>query len=397
MAPRTLLKEAGGRLRVLALTGIRSDYDLLYPLLKALREDGSFDLGVVACGAHLTPLHDYSIRNIEKDGFRIVGRIKNLVLSESRGERVKSCGRLLSGLGEVLAKEKPDLLIILGDREEPLMGAVAASYLSVPVVHLCGGDDTHPPGGNVDEEVRHAITKLSHVHLTMAAEHSRRVLRLGEEPWRVQTVGNPGLDRLRAEPVLSRAALAREIGPAALKEYLVVIHHSRSAAVASAAAEMKVVLSSSLATGLEVFVSAPNSDPGSESILKVMAAYRKNPRVHLYKNYPRSIFTALLRHARCLVGNSSLGLHEAPFIGLPCVNVGDRQKGRLKGANIEFVPATARPTLAAIRKAAFDEAYRARVKRGRSPYGDGRMVARALRILKHLPPKAALLAKRITF
>lgn len=393
----TLLDACDGLVRVVALTGIRSEYDLLYPLMKALHEDSSFDLGVIACGAHPTPLHDYSLRHIREDGFRVIEVIENLLYADSMAGKAKSAGLLLQGMAQTLSREQPDLLMVLGDREEAVIGALSGSYMSIPVVHLAGGDHTHPVGGNVDEEVRHAATKLSHVHLTMAGEHSERVRRLGEEPWRVHTVGSGGIDRLRTQPGLSRAQLAERIGKAVLNEYLLVIHHPVSSAADQGADEMHLVLEECLATGLEVFVGAPNSDPGSRGIIDTIRGFEGRPRLHSYCNLPRDAFTSILRNASCLVGNSSLGLHEAGYLGLPTVNVGERQRGRLAGNNVQFVSAEAGAVRAALQRALHDTVYRQQIGAGSSPYGDGHMAERSLKILRELPGRQRLLAKDLTF
>jgi GDP/UDP-N,N'-diacetylbacillosamine 2-epimerase (hydrolysing) len=383
------------RRKVLALTGIRSDYDLLYPLLKALDADPAFELGVVVCGAHLTPLHGYSVRQVAADGFRVAARLPNLVPGDTAESRVRSIGALVSKLAPVLAREKPDLLVVLGDREEPLAGALAAGYMGVPVVHLAGGDNTEPGTWDVDEPVRHAISKLSHVHLTMAEEHSRRLRRMGEQPWRVRTVGSGGIDRLKADPGLSRRELASVLGKDAAGDYLVLIYHALSSQEKGAAAEARLCLQRCLATGLPVFIGAPNSDPGGRAVLRAYAAL-KHPRARFYRHLERRAFVGLLRHAKALVGNSSLALHEASYLGLPSVNVGERQKGRLAGVNVQFVPATAAALDRALARALRPGPYRRSVRPGRSPYGDGRMAERSLRFLKRLPGRDALLNKRST-
>jgi len=392
-----LLAACNGRIKILVLTGIRSEYDLMYPLLSALHMDDVFDLGVIVAGAHPTPLHDYSIRHIRDDGFRIVDVIDNLLFSDSCASKAKSAGLLLQGLSQTLARETPDLLLVLGDREESVAGALAGSYMSIPVVHLAGGDHTHPVGGNVDEEVRHATTKLSHVHLTMAEAHSERVKRLGEEPWRVHTVGSGGIDRLRNNPGMSREQLAEVVGDDIRDDYLLVIHHPLSSAIEQAGDEMCLVLEQCLATGLSVFVGAPNSDPGSQSIREVINRFEKQPGLHTYCNLPRDTFTAILRYTCCLVGNSSLGLHEAGYLGLPTVNVGERQKGRLSGGNVQFVPAESAAIQAALECALNDENYRQKMDCGSSSYGDGRMVERTVQILKNFPGRQQLLAKKLTY
>ena len=397
MSNEGLLDACGGRIKVLALTGIRSEYDLLYPLLVALRDDPAFELGVVAAGAHPTPLHDYSLQHILDDGIPVVEVIENLLYSDSFAAKAKSSGLLLTALAQTLDREKPDLLITLGDREEVVIGGLAGSYMSIPVVHLAGGDHTHPVGGDVDEEVRHAATKLSHVHLTMAEAHSERVVRLGEDPARVFTVGSGGIDRLRTHPGLDRQQLAGLLGEDVLGDYLLLIHHTVSSTTDVAADEMRLILEICIETGLPVFVGSPNSDPGHQSIVAVIESFGSNPRVHPYRNLPRDAFTGLLRHARCLIGNSSLGLHEAPYIGLPTINVGERQRGRLAGENVQFVDVDKAAILAALDKALHDPVYREKVMAGPSPYGDGHMAERAVQILKDLPSRERLLAKCLTY
>ena len=381
--------------KVLALTAIRSEYDLFYPVLDALRAD--FQVGVVACGAHLTALHGRSISNIREDGFRIAATVDNLRgVPDTEEGRVRSIGALISGLAKPLARENPDLLIVLGDREEALAGAIAAGYQNIAVVHIGGGDNTAPAGGDVDEGARHATTKLSHVHLALAKEHERRLLALGEERWRVATIGNPGVDRLLSKKGFTRAELMKRLG-APDRDFVVLIFHALSSTAARAGRDMDACLDACLDTGLEVFVSAPNSDPGSRDILAAVKRRSKEPRLHAYKNLPRAEFVSLLRHARALAGNSSLAFHEAPSLGLPCVNAGERQTGRLNAGNVEFCAPDAAAILKALSRAAFDEGYRARVRRLRSPYGDGRAAQRAVAFLKKLPGRDRLLAKRITY
>ncbi len=391
-----LLAEAGGRIKVFALTGIRSEYDLLHPVLAAMREDPAFEVGVLACAAHLSPLHGYSVRHIRDDGFRIVAEIESLLYTDSEPGRVRSLGILLSGLAQALSAERPDLLLVLGDREEALAGAIAGSYLRIPVAHLAAGDNTHPVGGNVDEEVRHAITKLSHVFFTMNEEHSRRVVGLGENPELVFTVGNTGLDRLRVDKGVPREELARILGPDVLGEYMVCIHHSLNSEPGNAGREIRLVLDACCATGLPVFVGAPNTDPGSGDIREVIASFAAQGKIRQYSNLPRREFTSLLVHARCLVGNSSLGLHEAPFLGLAAVNVGQRQRGRIHGPNVLFVDAEPGAVSGAIDKALHDEAFLRQVRESDCPYGDGHSAARVIEAVKGLPRREALLAKQIT-
>ncbi|MBF0180433.1 MAG: UDP-N-acetylglucosamine 2-epimerase (hydrolyzing) [Magnetococcales bacterium] len=393
----TLLEERGGRLKVLALTGIRSEYDLLYPLLAVLHAHPAFDVGVIVCGAHLSGLHHESIRQIEADGLPIVERIENLLHSSSRVGKVRSTGLLIAELGQTLARETPDLLLTLGDREEPVAGGLAGLYLGIPVVHLAGGDHIASRDGNPDESIRHAATKLSHIHLTMNEAHAARVRALGEEPWRVHAVGSGGVDRLRTEPSPDRPGLCQRVGDGAAGDYLILIHHPLpDAGQRRDAEEATLCIEAGLACGMHLFIGAPNSDPGHVEIQRVIDAYATDPRVTVYRHLERRFFLALLRHARCLVGNSSLAFHEAPFLGLPAVNVGERQRDRMNAGNVQNVPPELRPLEEAIHRAAFDEAYRRTIRPGHTLYGDGFMAQRSLEILRNLPDKRTLLAKGMT-
>ncbi|MBI4196336.1 MAG: UDP-N-acetylglucosamine 2-epimerase (hydrolyzing) [Deltaproteobacteria bacterium] len=394
---KTLLESCGGTIKALALSGIRSEYDLFYPLLKALNEDACFDLGVIAESAHLSPLHNYSFNQMKKDGFRIAEEIENLLYSNTESGKVKSAGILLQSLAQTFRREKPDLVLIIGDREDPIIGALAANYMNIPTVHIAGGDNTFPKGGDVDEQVRHATTKLSHVHLTMTEEHSRRVLKLGEESWRVFTVGSGGIDWIRMAGDLDLREVEEVLGVAVNNDYMIVLYNALSSEIDKAVDELSLCLEVAAETGLEVFVGAPNSDPGFHDIITLFKRYESLPKFHVYNYLPRRIFTRLLSHAKCILGNSSLAMHEAEFIGLPAVNVGQRQWGRLAGNQVQFVHADFESVMGAVNKALHDKEYKKSITRGKSIYGDGTMAKRSLEILKSLPSKEKLLAKRITY
>ena len=399
MKDKTLLEEKGGVIKALALTGIRSEYDLLYPLLKKMDQDSSFDLGVVVSGAHLTSLHNYSVNQIREDGFTIVEEIDTYNLSNDTAEKVNSIGSLLQHLSKVLEREKPDLLMVLGDREEVIVAGVAGSYMRIPVVHLAAGDATYPEGGDVDEEIRFAASKLSHVFLTMNEEHSHRMKLLGEEEWRIHTVGNPGLDKILETPRLSRAELSSSLGENILSDYAVFIYHVLSS-YDQESVEREVVfgIEAALSKGIKLFIGAPNSDPGFEWVEEIYERYQNHSDIVFYRNLPRTEFVNLLIHAKLLLGNSSLGIHEAGFLGLPVVNIGQRQVGRMVDDQVVFVSGKdSRSIEEAIEQAAFNQEYRSKLSFGQSVYGDGKMVEKSIEVLKNLPSKNALLAKKLTY
>ena len=392
-----LLAESGSPVRVLALSGTRSEWDLIEPLLASLRADSDFSVGVIASGAHPTPIHDFSIRQIQADGYEITATVFNLTASSAPAARAKTTANLLADLAGVLDRENPDLLLVLGDREEAIAAALAGSYVRVPVVHLAGGDHTHPIGGDIDEEIRHATSKLAHIHLTMAEEHSERLRRLGEEPWRVHTVGSCGLDKIRSTAIIDPSALADVLGDGVRGEYAVVIHHAVHSKPLDGASEVETILRTVTAAGVHVFLGQPNTDTGSHEILETIRDWASSPLVRVYDNLPRREFVSLLAHAGVLIGNSSLGLHEASMLDLPVINVGQRQRGRLHGPNVQWVEASPGDIESALERALRDETYREEIKGLGSPYGDGRSADRARLVLRSLPGRDALLSKRQTY
>lgn len=384
-------------IKILALTGIRSEYDLMFPLLQLLHKDDSFDLGIIVSGAHLSPLHNYSVNQIIGDQFKIVDRIENLLYTDSLSGKAKSSSILMQSLCQTLERERPNYLIVLGDREESVIGALVANYMNIAVIHIAGGDNTHPTTGNVDEQVRHATTKLSHIHLTMAEEHTQRVLKMGEEPWRVFTVGNGGIDRLRNEPSISKDELSASLGDCINQPYAVIIYHPLNSDMSQAAKEVRLCIEQSLKQNLHVFIGSPNSDPGYQDIIKVIEEFRMHPKVTLYKNLNRDVFVNVLRNAACLIGNSSLGFHEAPYLSLPAINVGQRQRGRMHGANVQIVDANEVEIQEALKKALYDLEYKEQLTRDRYIYGDGHMAEKAIDIIRQLPSGERILAKKLMY
>lgn len=383
--------------KILVLTGIRSEYDLLYPLLLEIEKDINFELGVIVSGAHLSQLHNYSFTQIEQDGFQIIDKIDNLLYSDRLSAKAKSAAILMQALSQTFDREQPDLFLVLGDREESIIGALAASYMNIPVIHLAGGDHTNPKEGNIDEQIRHATSKLSHIHFTMREEHTERLLKLGEEPWRVHTVGSGGVDRIRMVPEMDKVELAKKIDPKINERYAVVIHHPLNSQVEAGEKELKLILESLVEEKLEIFIGYPNSDPGSEGIIKVIQEYERKGLVVTYNNLHRNLFINLLRHASVLVGNSSLGLHEAPYLCLPTINVGERQKGRLSGENVKFVEADKDEIKLILHNILYEANFKEVIKHERYIYGDGYMAQKAIEIIKNLPSREKLLAKKITY
>jgi UDP-hydrolysing UDP-N-acetyl-D-glucosamine 2-epimerase len=379
--------------KILFLTGIRSDYDILYPILCAIEASNALDAGLVVAGAHLSDLFGQTVHEVEKDGFPILARVESLSGHDDRTGRGRSAARLLERLLDICESWKPDLLFAAMDREEALAMALAGAYLNLPVAHLGGGDVS---GDLIDDNVRNAVTKLAHLHLVHTEASGARVRAMGEDEWRILTVGAPGLDRWRLTPGLSDEELARELGLGALGRFALVIHHPDHGEEERSGESMRLLLDTLLAQDLPVWVSYPNSDPGSHRSIAIIEEFsHANPgRIRHYRNLSRAVFLALLRRASVLVGNSSCGIVEAPFLGLPVVSPGPRQRGRECGANVQFVDYAQPALAAAIRRAVHDPAYRESLAHDMRRYGDGKSGERIARALTEIPLGPRLLDKR---
>jgi GDP/UDP-N,N'-diacetylbacillosamine 2-epimerase (hydrolysing) len=382
--------------RILGVTGIRSEYDILSSVFEAIRAHRALGLELIVTGAHLSPDYGETVREIRKDGFRVAEEIESLISGDQDSSRVKGLAIQLQGLVQAVTRIRPDLLLVLGDREEAMSTALVGNYLNIPVAHIAGGDRAV---GNADDQVRHAVTKLAHLHFATNAQSARRILRLGEQPFRVFDVGNPGLDRLRTTPKLTAAELSRRLGfPLGEGEpFILLIQHPLSSEIDRAGAQMRLTLDAVERLGIKTILTYPNSDPGSQDMIRAIESRAELTVLHAVKNLPRLEFVNLMRRASCLLGNSSAGLLEAPLLKLPAINVGNRQKGRLHADNVRFVPHDAGAIIRAVRRAVFDAGYRAKVRRCRNPYGDGRSSRRIARVLAKIALNDALRIKDITY
>lgn len=383
--------------KVLFVTGIRSEYDILCSVISAVQKRDDMEVALVVTGAHLSPMYGYTIGEVEKDGFPIIARIESLLNSDSAMGRVKSAAIQLSGLVDVFSQYCPTFVIAPMDREEAITVAMAGAYMQIPVVHIGGGDTED---GNIDNSVRHAVTKLSHLHMASTRHSAQRVMLLGEEPWRVHVVGDPGLDKLLRVQNMPSTELWKRLGyDPGDNPFVIVIQHSIISEVECASDLMSITLESVISLDLPTFVSYPNSDAGSQKIIEVIETYSKRypSLIHKHKNLPRLEFVNLMRRSHALVGNSSCGIVEAPLLHLPVVNIGSRQRGREHTDNVQFVDHDIKQISTAIQRAVFDKQYRQMVGQCINPYGDGHAGERIAEILATIPIDKKLLTKNITY
>jgi GDP/UDP-N,N'-diacetylbacillosamine 2-epimerase (hydrolysing) len=381
--------------RVLAVTGIRSEYFLLRSTFQAIQAHPELELGLVVTGAHLSPAHGLTVRDIEADGLPIWDRVESLLASDRDSARIKGAASQLQVLSHLVDRYRPDWLLAPTDREEAMMVALCGAYMNIPIAHYSAGDRVV---GNVDDSVRHAISRLSHLLLTTSEDSRQRLIRSGEQAWRVHNVGHGGLDRIRTTPALTLAELATALAvPAIAKPFVVVIQHPITSEIGAAGEQMRETLAAVAAMGCQAFVSCPNSDAGSREMLEAIEAFSDRPGIHSFRNIPDIPFINLLNQAEMLIGNSSLGVLEAPFLHLPVINVGNRQGGRHHSENIFFVAHDREQIVAQAQKIRQDPATRSRIAQCGNPFGDGHTGAKVAELLARTAIDSRLLNKDLTY
>lgn len=384
------------KIKVLGVTGIRSEYDIMSSVFRAISDHPKLSLELAVTGAHLSDSYGYTVNEIKNDGFVIADEIESLLNGDATSSRVKGMAIQLQGLVQTVARVLPDFLLVLGDREESMTTALVGAYMNIPVAHVAGGDRVV---GNVDDQIRHAVTKLAHLHFVTNAESGERIQRLGEQDFRIHDVGNPGLDRLLEVPELTASDLSEKLGFEIVdgEPLILVIQHVISTEVDDAYHQMKQTLEAVKQMGIKTVLSYPNSDAGGQQMIRAIREYEDLPFLYSAKNIPRLEFVNLMRRAGCMLGNSSAGILEAPLLKLPVVNVGNRQKGRLHAENVQFIPHEPEAIVDAVKKALFDVEYRDSVKACVNPYGDGKSSARIAQILADTVVDEAFLIKDITY
>ncbi|MBN2323023.1 MAG: UDP-N-acetylglucosamine 2-epimerase (hydrolyzing) [Spirochaetes bacterium] len=378
--------------KVCVFTGSRAEYGLLRPLLEKIKQDGDFGLSLLVSGMHLSKEFGLTYREIEEDGFVIDEKVPILGGSDSPVEIAKAVGRGVTGFAGAIERLRPGLMVILGDRFEALACAVSASLLRVPIAHIHGGEITQ---GALDDAFRHAITKLSRLHFTATEEYSRRVIQLGEEPDRVFCVGALGIDSITRVDLLSKEALEKELGIRFVTRNLLVTVHPETLGNDDAESLCRNLLGvlDGLGDTAVVFTRA-NADTGGKRINDLVDRFvEAHPdRAYVFTSMGQRWYLSTMRHVDAVVGNSSSGIIEAPFFKIGTINIGDRQKGRIRAESV--IDCGPRPD--AIREAfkkLYTPAFKRVLERTKNPYGDGTASEQIMKVLKSFDPSGILQKK----
>lgn len=397
------------RKRVVAVfSGNRAEYGLQYPILRAIKDHSDLEYRLIVSGAHLDSNYGRTIAEIRDDGFDVHAEV---AIDMSGGERLATARAIGSGilsLAPVLEAMSPDIFLVYADRFEGFAAVITSTQMNIPTAHVEGGDITE--GGALDDSVRHAMTKLAHLHYTTNEQATNRILAMGEEPWRVHTVGFPAIDLIANGTYAPPEELTQRLELDRKRPIVLFTQHSVTTEFSEAAPQLRPSLKAMTRLadeGIQVILTYPNNDAGGETISRVLREFvgTGHPHMQLHQSLGRYVYHGLLALSRlenwrvACVGNSSSGIKETPVFGCPTVNIGSRQQGRLRGDNVIDANYDVDEIYSAVRRCLFDEEFRAICAATENPYGGGnagRLIAESLAAIdldpKHILRKRMMLA-----
>lgn len=376
--------------KIAVVTSSRADYGHLYWPLRDLSKYDSIDLRIVALGPHLSPEFGLTIREIEKDGFAIDARVECLLSSDSDVGMAKTIGVAVLGLADLLGAMRPDLLLLIADRYEMLAPASVALALRIPIAHIEGGEISE---GAIDDAVRNALTKMSHIHFTSTHAARQRVIDWGEEEWRVHRAGAPSLDHLRRQTLLTREQVESQLQFDLSRPPVLVAYHPVTLTI-DTTEEADALFAALEELPEQLLFCYPNADAGSRALIdRTKSFLASRGRGALYTNLSALTYWSLLRHSKMLVGNSSSGIMETASFALPTVNIGIRQQGRERARNVLDSSANKDSILRAIEIARSDR-FRLSLRGMLNPYGEGRASEKIVQVLTTVPLTRDLIIKR---
>ena len=366
-------------MRVAVFTGSRADYGLLRPLLRLLRVDDRFELRLIVTGAHLDEAHGMTVREIEAEGMPISARVPLPLDDDSLSGVARAMGAAVGGVADALEEWTPDVLVVLGDRYEAFAAAAAATVLRVPIAHIHGGELTY---GAIDDAFRHSITKMADLHFTATREYRRRVIQMGADPSTVHDVGALAADNALAAPDLSPDEFEERYHVRCDRDTLLVTFHPASAGGDSADHLRALLEALDRLADFHVLFTGSNADAEGSVLTAMVRDYvaAHGDRAAFVVSLGHDGYMAAVRNAAAVVGNSSSGIIEVPILGVPSVDIGDRQAGRLRPASVIHVEPTAGAIIPAVLQATSEE-FRSLAAGSGNPYGDGHTAERIVKVL----------------
>ncbi|MBN1280611.1 MAG: UDP-N-acetylglucosamine 2-epimerase (hydrolyzing) [Candidatus Thermoplasmatota archaeon] len=381
------------RRTIAVVTGTRAEYGYLKPLMRAVQRDRQLHLLPIITGMHLLPEYGNTARLVKKD-FPSAETVQMLLLGDRRKHMANYLASGITHFAQFLDRHHPDILVVLGDRSESLAAALAAAYLNIPVAHINGGDVS---GTTIDESIRHAITKIAHIHFVHTKANAARVKKMGEEARRIFVTGALTLDTILKMKFPSKKSIFTKYHLNPNATTFLVVHHPLTTLHDKGYGQLKELLLALDTLKEQTIMLYPNCDAGGRHFISLIKRYEKQPYLHAYPSLPHEDYLGLMKHVDLMIGNSSSGLIEAPSFHLPVINIGSRQQGRDRSANILDVPPHKNQIIRAIDTALHNPTFRKKVQRCTNQFGDGHAARRIVKILKEIPLDDSLIQKQITY
>jgi len=381
--------------KILVVTGTRSEYGLLYYTMKEIQNSKELELQLIVTGNHLVSGFGNTIEEIRKDGFKIDDEIDMIINSDKKSALIKSMGVEMIQMAQSFDRLNPDVLLILGDRYETFIAATCAMMMNVPIAHMNGGESTE---GAIDEQIRHAITKMAHIHFPGAEYYSGRIIKMGEEVWRVFNVGQAGVENIKRLELYSKVAIEKELNIEFNKRIFLITYHPVTLESQDLEIQIDNLLNALKDFDAKFIFTYPNADYGSKTVIdKINAFVEKNEDAYVFSSLGQRRYLSLLNYADMMIGNSSSGIIESPIFTLPVVNIGNRQKGRLRNKNIINTGYAKKEIVAGINKALFDEKFKRELNEIESIYGDGTTSIKVVKVLETIDIGKKLLEKKLAY
>ena len=378
--------------KILIVTGSRGEWGYIRPILRLMQQRQDVKPVLVVTNMHLLEAYGSSYREIEQDGFTIDYKVHMSLDGYNHYTQAKSLGIFLNSLPDILDKERPDWVLLAGDRGEQLMGAIAAAYTYTPVAHIQAGE----LAGNIDGMTRHAIGKLVHMHFAANQDAADRLKKLGEEEFRIFNVGAPQIDEMVQAQYTELGQLEEKLIVTLKDGFLLGVMHPVTEEASKAGDQAKIFIEALNEIDLPKILILPNNDAGSNLVKEAIMQYRKG-EYHFYSNLKREDYLGLLKNAKCIVGNSSSGLLEAPTFCTPAINIGRRQDMRFRGINVIDVPFDKEKIVESIEKACSEEFHQYLQQNCVNPYGDGHSSEKILDLLLNTKVDEKWLTKKLTY
>jgi len=376
--------------KITVTTGTRAEYGILRPVLKNISNNKKLELFLLVTGTHLSKNHGMSINEIKKDGFKISQKFNMLPKGNSNYHMSLNLAKGIEQFSKIFRTIKPDINLVLGDRDEMLASTIAAYHMNIPNAHIHGGDKSK---GGIDEYTRHAITKLSNIHFAATKKSYTRIIKMGEDPKYVFQTGSPGIDEILTNKISSKIALEKKYNRKLFGNEIILLYHPVTTQSELSGKHIENILKAIVKFKLPVIAIGPNSDAGSKEIRKKLFEYsQKYEFIKLYNNFTRDDFLGLLNNAGILVGNSSAGIIEASYFKIPVVNIGIRQSGREQGKNIIN---TNEQTINISK--AINHAFKNKKLSKVRIYGNGTSSKKIVNILEKIKLDKKLIQKQITY